>query len=428
MLNEKLNRIIEGLPSEDYEKELQLFQKCDMISDEEFSQILAYKNMQKREVLLNRHPSYEKIWKGSDGFWRTYVPDDTKPKGRRLIKKKEKKDLEDYLIKEIKRSEVVTIRDLFEEYIERKRQNEGIKPATITRYRSIFKRHYISSGWDKKDIRKIDAEEFSDWLEDQIGSKSLTSKALSNLKGITTGILRRALKRKLITYTSTYVYDLIDTRPRKTYKEDSTQIVTQEELKAFVKYIVDNQTVVNLSLLLMAVSGLRVGEMVTLRFEDFLSDTSFKVHSTETYYKNDNGEWIYEVSETPKTEAGIRTAFIPSEFSWVIKKLRNLNPFAEFVCTDKKGKRMRSQVLKQKMYQICKILPEFQDKKSTHKLRKTFCTILLDSGFDRNLIKSVMGHVDISTSENFYHFDRKTDSQKQEMMDNVVEFKRVVNI
>ena len=51
-------------------------------------------NMQKREELLKKHP-YD-IWEGKDEYWRTYLPD--KEKGRKLLKRKNRKDIEDIII------------------------------------------------------------------------------------------------------------------------------------------------------------------------------------------------------------------------------------------------------------------------------------------------------------------------------------------
>ena len=61
--------------------------------------------MRRREETLCKHPSYEKIWQGSDGFWRTYVPDPKKPGKRKLVKRKKREDIEELLIKEVKRTE-----------------------------------------------------------------------------------------------------------------------------------------------------------------------------------------------------------------------------------------------------------------------------------------------------------------------------------
>lgn len=174
----------------------------------------------------------------------------------------------------------------------------------------------------------------------------------------------------------------------------------------------------------MILSGIRVGEAVALSFNDFVSDTSAVIHRTETRYLKD-GKYHFRLSDAPKTEAGFRTIFIPESYAWIVKEIRRMLPFAEFLATNKAGERMTTNCLRHRLRRVCKWAGIEQ--KSTHKMRKTFCSIILDAGFDHNLVTSVMGHTDIRTSETFYHFDRKTDEMKQEMVNNIVEFKKTVN-
>ena len=75
--------------------------------------------MKKREELLKRHKWA--ISQGKDGYWRTYLPDASKPKGRRQIKRITKEDIEnvvcDYLKEDI---ENPTINEVFEEWNDRR--------------------------------------------------------------------------------------------------------------------------------------------------------------------------------------------------------------------------------------------------------------------------------------------------------------------
>lgn len=74
-------------------------------------------NMQKREELLKKHP-YD-IWIGKDEYWRTYLPD--KEKGRKLLKRKKRKDIEDVVISYLrKEAENPTVRETFEEWNDRR--------------------------------------------------------------------------------------------------------------------------------------------------------------------------------------------------------------------------------------------------------------------------------------------------------------------
>ena len=170
----------------------------------------------------------------------------------------------------------------------------------------------------------------------------------------------------------------------------------------------------------MLLSGIRVGELVTLSFNDFDNNTCFHVGHTETRYKVD-GKNHFEIADLPKTEKGIRRVFIPEDYSWIIGKLRTQLPFAHYICTNEEGERMNTECIRKRLYRCCD--KAGISRKSPHKGRKTFCSIILDAGFDKNLVESLMGHTDISISERHYHFDRKSEKEKQEKINNLLEFK-----
>ena len=74
--------------------------------------------MEKRKKILNEHPYI--IWKANDDRWKTYLPDDTKPKKRRLIAKSSLKAVEDEIVDFyynnlglIKVSPNVTLKDIY---------------------------------------------------------------------------------------------------------------------------------------------------------------------------------------------------------------------------------------------------------------------------------------------------------------------------
>ena len=99
-----------------------------------------------------------------------------------------------------------------------------------------------------------------------------------------------------------------------------------------IKYLVSHLDTSNVAILLMFLTGVRIGEVVTLRHSDF-SDNTFNVRRTETKYKDENGNNVVEVKEYPKTKAGIRTAIIPSDYVWICDKIKHMNPFGDYIFT-----------------------------------------------------------------------------------------------
>lgn len=59
-------------------------------------------------------------------------------------------------------------------------------------------------------------------------------------------------------------------------------------------------------------------------------------------------------------------------------------------------------------------------KKSPHKIRKTYGSILIDSGVDESLIIEQMGHTDIKTTKEHYYRNRKNKEQKTDIINAVI--------
>ena len=97
--------------------------------------------MKERQELLRRHPY--KITQGKDGYWRTYLPDDTKKDGRRQVKKKNQKKVEDEIVAFYKvKKENPTIRQVFNEWNDRRYKLKKIAASTHERDTQVFNRHY----------------------------------------------------------------------------------------------------------------------------------------------------------------------------------------------------------------------------------------------------------------------------------------------
>ena len=371
--------------------------------------------MNKRKELLSRHPY--KIWQGKDGKWRSYLPDEKK--GRRLINRSSQKDVENEIIKYWKtQEENPKIKEVFQEWNDRRLELKKISEATHLRNKQIFNRHYKEFGEER--IKSIEPEEIEEFLEEQIPEYNLTAKAFSNLKTITRGFLKRAKKRKLISYNVEEIFQELDTSDsdfHRVIKEDYQEVFDEEEMPIIMDYLINNIDMMNLGILLMFLTGIRIGELVTLKHSDF-SGNVFNVRRTETRYIK-NGGYVYEVKEFPKSEAGVRTVIIPRDYEWVSKKIQVTNPFSEYIFV-KNNKRITTQAVRMRLRRICDKLGIYR--KSPHKIRKTYGSILLDNHIDNRLIIGQMGHTDILCTEQHYHRNRKGIEKKSAILSSIPEF------
>ncbi len=57
-----------------------------------------------------------------------------------------------------------------------------------------------------------------------------------------------------------------------------------------------------------------------------------------------------------------------------------------------------------------------------HKIRKTYGTILLDSGIEDSLVMEQMGLSDITTTRKYYYYSRKNDQHTSEQIAKAIPF------
>lgn len=372
--------------------------------------------MQKREELLKKHPYI--IWEGKNGKWYTYFPEEEK--GRVLKKRNSKKDIEDEVVEYWKeKMNNPTIKEVFIEWNDRRLELKKISDATHLRNVQIFNRHYKNLGEHR--IKSTSQEDYENFLEEQIPEYNLTAKAFANLKTVTRGFLKRARKRKLIDFNVEELFqelDVSDVDFKKTIKEDYEEVFDEDEMPIIVDYLENNLDLKNIGILLMFVTGARIGEVVALKHEDFL-DNTFNIRRTETRYRDENDKYVCKVKEYPKTQAGVRTVIIPEDYSWLSNVIQKQNPFCEYVFMEN-GKRISTQAIRMRLKRICKKTGIYH--KSPHKIRKTYGTILLDNHIDNRLIMGQMGHTEIICTENHYHRNRRSIEKKSRIISEIPEF------
>lgn len=374
-------------------------------------------DMKERRQYLQQHPYA--IWQGkNDSKFYTYLPDNKKK--RILVKRNTEKEVQNIIINYWKEQELnPTLQEVFDEWNDRRLELKKIVPSTHERNQQVFRRHYKDVA--TKRIHSVTEDWIMDFLEQQIAIHKLTAKAFGNLKSITKGFFKRAKRRKLIDLSIEDVLndmDLSDRDFRKVIKEDYEEVFSEEETDKMMEYLQSNLDVKNLGILLIFVTGLRVGELVALKHEDF-NGNIIKIRRTEVRYTDGHGKNEYIIKEFPKTEAGVRSAIIPADFTWLADRLKLLNPFGEYIFTDN-GKRLTTNTIRRRLTRTCKKLDIYA--KSPHKIRKTYGSILIDNNLDARLITDLMGHTNISTTEQHYHRNRKTMIKKAQIIANIPEF------
>lgn len=370
--------------------------------------------MNKREELLKKHP-YE-IWIGKDNRYYTYFPE--KDNKRMLKSRNTRQKIEDCIVDFWKQEmENPTIYELYIEWVDGKLKREEITITTKNRYDRQYKESMIEFG--KNRIKAIEEYDIEKFLLEAIHAHKMTAKGFSNLRTLILGIFKLAKKKKLIQYSIKNVIDDMDISKkvfRKVKHEDDELIFMDEEVEKVLNYFKQHKLdLKDLGILLLFYTGMRPGELSALTWDD-VNGNIIKIHSTEIRYENENKEYIYEVRDFPKTEAGIRDVIVPQSQLWILKEIKTLNPSGKYVF-EQHGERIRTCLFDDRIRRICSKL-EIKEK-SLNKIRKTYATTLIDKRVDDSLIIAQMGHTDITTTKNYYYKNRKNMQQKSLIIDKV---------
>lgn len=368
--------------------------------------------MNERKKYLEMHES--KIWQSTDGKWYTFLPDVQKPNGKKLVKRGTKEKLEDDIVGFYKEyEEPQSIEKTYREWIDKKLKFGEISKQTADRYDADFNKYFF----DCKDkvIQRVDEDFLDDFIVGNIRRHNMKTKAWSNLRTIIRGLFLYAKKKG---YTKvaivTYLQELDLSRKIFNHEKKSVDkvIYTQNEVEKIVDYIYQSKSLNDIAILFAVYTGMRVGEILALKWED-LSSEYIHINRTQIRYYDDNGNQIHEIRDFPKTEAGIRDVVIVPELKPIIKRLKTINPFTEYLF-EKNGSCIHKHSVCTRLYNLCNKFGF--ERKGMHALRRYYATKLINAGVEEMIIISQMGHTDISTTRNHYY---KNNSEKEYVVDRI---------
>lgn len=379
--------------------------------------------MKKKQMHLDKHPYA--IWQSKDGkYWYTTLPDSSKNRGIKQIRRSSKQELEKVIIEYWEQhNNDKTVLDIFTEWNDNRIKMNKVSQATYININAIYKRCF--SGMSDRVMNDIKPIEWCDFLENAIVEFNLTSDIFVKVKSIVMNTIKWAYRHNYIQYSSSSISDMLEISSKSfknNKKEDEEEVYSEAETVLLVNYLMDNKDdLINLGLLLMFVTGIRSGELITLKHKDFVGNI-LKIRRTRTSIITETGKIGRGVQDSPKTSAGSRDIVVHSDFRWLMDYFANGNP-DDYIFVSKFGNILREDSVCKRLKKACKAvnIPY----RSPHKIRKTYITILIDNGVDSRFVISQSGHANISCAEDYYHKNRKSEARKAEIIDAIPDFKKL---
>lgn len=374
-----------------------------------------------KQLYLNQHKN--EIWQGKNGRWYTYVP--LRKDGRKLLSKGSEKQLIDAIAKHYKDLELnPMIFELFEEWIEYKIAIKDISYGTRDRYISDFNRFIKPTKFAKRKVRDVTEDDIDDLVRGIIRDFDITAKTFSGFRTIVNGMFKYAKRKKYTSLSiSSYLNDLDISRKafKPTVKSKETDVFNTDEAGRLTTYLYSHPTVENLGILLAFESGVRVGELAALKFSD-ISNNVLHVQRQEIVYKSKPGHMISEVVDYTKTENGDRYIYLPEDCVTILTLLRFMVKDSDYMMW-KNGHRISKKMFYEYLVKACEDVDI--PKRSMHKIRRTYATMLIDANVEDSLIMEQMGHSDISTTRKYYYYCNKDNEYKREQIQRAIQFNHI---
>jgi len=382
----------------------------------DFTTIQEQVEVMKKRAYLENHKY--KIFKDSLGRWSTYLPaTETNPE-RTQVRKKDKQELEEIIIKFYKdQEERHSVKNVFELWLQSKLDYGEITKQSYDKYTNLFIK--LFNPIQLTDIGKITEFQLEDFIKRTIKEQELTAKGWSDMRILINGIWKYAKKNKWTKISITcFMGDLEISRKafKRTHKPDDEEVFTEDEVKRITEYIEKHKTLVGLGVLLAMKTGMRCGEISTLKLSDVDFEQSIiHVQRTEIRYKLD-GKNVYDVRESTKGRDGERTVVVTGSAKDVLRQIRNLNPFGQYLF-EHDGKRVLGKTFTRRLYDICDKLEI--PKRSLHKCRKTYATTLINDNVDLAVVAKQLGHAQTETTIRNYYKNNKSADEIRVMLDMV---------
>lgn len=403
------------------------------------------------KTLKEKHPY--KIWYNEkQNRWYTYVDDDSQTSGRRRIHRNRRDDLEKYLIVHYG----IADEQAAQNYICKRRNEKSDRPVyTINslwtefeQYRSVmqkantvkedlkaYKRFYEGDPIADRNLEDIKPVELEMWLQTQVTTYKLNKHSYSKLKTPFSQLYVYANRRGYISNNPFNGIDikrlgLVDEK-RKTGREKAFMREEQPDIfRVAWNDFCMNPYPVPIGVLLAFQTGLRIGELAALKWEDvdfeqrLLHVCRYEenvVDFSENFREMSNYHHVVYEHDT-KGSFGERYVDLTDDAIYLLNVLRDYykdisvsSPWMFY--NVKRNQKCFDRAFDLRIRKYCRLTGI--NEKSMHKIRSTFISNLRDAGMSYERIAEYVGHRDVSTTQKHYSYDLESAQRNREIMNSL---------
>ena len=390
--------------------------------------------MNKREEILKKYGSC--IWYSEkEDSWYCHIPDETKKNGRKKVKRKKKKDIEDIVYKyysaQEKKEEIkinksgMTLKELFLEFIEYK--SKEVTSRTIKRMMIDWNRFYVGAKLIEIPINEITKIDIDIFFNTVLEDNELKPKAFYNMCGLLKQSLQYAVDAEYIEKSpyrtkvnkKKFVPDHKKSSDLEVYQDDEKVLIIQEMERRFAN---NPKNTAPLAVILDFELGVRKGELLALCWSD-IKDGWIHIHK-QVVGKFDTTDMTkikktgFEVVDYTKSSDGDRWIPLSDKAIDIIRRIKKTNvqynnAFEDYLFVIN-GHIMSPDAIDAQIKRGCEYIG--MKVKTMHKIRKTYGSTLLHNGVNISAVKDMLGHADESTTMKHYIYNTENDTKTREMV------------
>lgn len=267
-----------------------------------------------------------------------------------------------------------------------------VKKSSFSAYVLLLENHLLPKF---AEVNRIEEEEVQQFVFQKL-EQGLSQKSIKDVLIVLKMVMKFGAKYKWIQYTP------FDIQYPTVRENQSIEVLTRTHQKKVMNYIQEHFTFRNLGVYICLCSGMRIGEICALTWEDIDTDNGIiNIRKTiQRIYIIEDGKRRTELLlDTPKTKNSIREVPMSRDLLRMLKPFKKIvNPLFFVLTNDAKPTEPRTyrSYYKNLMKQL--EIPEIK----FHGLRHSFATRCIESKCDYKTVSVLLGHSNISTTLNLY--------------------------
>ena len=271
-------------------------------------------------------------------------------------------------------------------------KKQYIKKSSFSAYALLVENHLLPVFKDKQHFEEAEIQTFVFQKLEQ----GLSQKTIKDILIVLKMVLKFGAKNKWIEYQP---FDIQFPTERE---KQTMEVLSRTHQKKVMQYIQEHFTFRNLGVYICLCSGMRIGEICALTWEDVDTDNGvIKIRRTiqRIYTIDEGGRKTELILDTPKTTNSIREIPMSKDLLRMLKPIKRIVNSKFFVLTnDAKPTEPRTYRTYYKNLMKELGLPQLK----FHGLRHSFATRCIESKCDYKTVSVLLGHSNISTTLNLY--------------------------